>query len=448
MNLAELWNTPGFFYAIGYSLALGVMLHHQPRKTGPRRLWGTWLAEWVFLSVLMQLTGGARGLRYVLTMITIIASMFLLCRYNLPDEARAGFVTIKAFICGELASSLCWQVCYDLARRFDRLQTLWGLNLTMFGTFIPIMVILWGVEHQLRIAGAQVTYTPRDIALEGLIGLSVYVVSNLGYLDSSTLFSGSGARDIFAIRTLVDLSGAILIYALQGQLIEAQARFERDALRSLRDMQYQSLQLTQESIELVNRKYHDLKHQIALLRAGALTDGGGALLDQMEGEIKQYEALSHTGNAVLDALLSVKGLYCLNHHIELKAMVEGEALSFMEDAEIAALFGNMLDNAIEAVEKIPDEERRLIRLNVLSERGFLRILLQNRCEAPPAFEDGLPLTTKRDGRYHGYGMKSMRHTVEKYSGSLVAAQEGEWFVVRILMPLTGEAAGSRGYGPG
>ena len=67
----------------------------------------------------------------------------------------------------------------------------------------------------------------------------------------------------------------------------------------------------------------------------------------MEREIKIYETQNKTGNKVLDTILTSKSMHCQRHGIELKFMGEGQLLNFMEDMDISALFGNMLDNAIE-----------------------------------------------------------------------------------------------------
>ena len=107
----------------------------------------------------------------------------------------------------------------------------------------------------------------------------------------------------------------------------------------------------------------------------------------------------------------------------------------LDDMDLSALFGNMLDNALECVERIEDAPRRLVRLYVGGEKGFLRIRLENTCDWPVRFSDGLPLTDKPDKRQHGFGMKSMRRTVEKYGGSLVASQQDGWFILKILVPL-------------
>ena len=89
-------------------------------------------------------------------------------------------------------------------------------------------------------------------------------MSNLSYLDQNGLFSGRFAMDIFIIRTLVDLSGMAVLYAYHIQVKEMQLRLEKDALRNIMEMQYKNYQLSRESIDVVNQKYHDLKHQINL----------------------------------------------------------------------------------------------------------------------------------------------------------------------------------------
>ena len=73
-----------------------------------------------------------------------------------------------------------------------------------------------------------------------------------------------------------------------------------------------------------------------------------------------------------------------------------------------------------------------------AEKGFLRIRIENYCDQRLVFVDGMPVTTKRDKRYHGFGMKSMRRTVEKYGGSMVAAQKDGWFELKILIPMAGQ----------
>ena len=89
-------------------------------------------------------------------------------------------------------------------------------------------------------------------------------------------------------------------------------------------------------------------------------------------------------------------------------VADGAALDFMDVMDISNLFGNALDNAIEGTAKVADPERRLIHLSVARQKGFAAIRIENCYDGELQFENGLPVTTKADGRYHGFGVKSIR----------------------------------------
>ena len=200
-------------------------------------------------------------------------------------------------------------------------------------------------------------------------------------------------------------------------------------------MQYSNYEMLEKSISTVNQKYHDLKYQIAYLKQDIGEEERRHYLDQLEQEIKVYEAQNKTGNKVLDTLLTSKKIYCQSNWIELTSVVEGAAIDFLNEMDISTLFGNILDNAIESVMKIERKERRLIHLAVAKQKGFLRIRAENCYEEEPVFENGLPITTKLNKKYHGFGLKSIQSTVKKYEGSFTINAENGWFVLRILIPL-------------
>ena len=155
----------------------------------------------------------------------------------------------------------------------------------------------------------------------------------------------------------------------------------------------------------------------------------------MEQEIRAFEAQNKTGNEVLDTILTGKSLICQQKDITLTVAADGQALDFMDVMDLSALFGNAIDNAIEAVSLVKDPEQRLVLLTVARKKGFLGIRLKNRYETGPITEGALPETTKPDKRYHGYGLKSIRSTVEKYGGTLSINGTDGWFDLDILIPL-------------
>ena len=405
------------------------------RKIGRWKLAAVSCVQFALLLFFMIITDGVRKELFIPSMIVIVG-ILLGYIYVCNDFSlrEAGFYCVKAFINGEFAASLCWQIYYYLTYIKGIYGEYWRW-IELILVYTAVFTILALMEQSLKKDLEEIHITRRELEVVIIIAASVFAMSNLSYLDQNGLFSGSFIMDIFIIRTLVDLSGVAVLYAYHVQVKEIQIRFEKDTLRNIMEMQYKNYQLSKENIDMVNQKYHDLKHQINLLKTQSYTGKSTKYLEQMEKEIKVYETQNKTGNAILDAVLTNKAMICQNKEIELKFIIDGEALSFMDEMDVSALFGNMLDNAIESAEKQIEKDKRLIWLYVTREKHFVRIRTENYCDGKILFKNGMPVTTKRDRRFHGYGMKSIKSTVEKYNGSVVAAQENNWFELKILLPI-------------
>ena len=434
MNTAEVLNTPGYYYAIAYALSVFVITCTNERKIGRWKLAVVSCAQFALLLFFMTVTDGVRQELFVPSMLLIV---LLLLGYiyicNDFSLREAGFYFVKAFINGEFAASLCWQIYYYLRyiRGIQGELLKWVELILVYAVIFTILALM---ELNLKKDLEELHITRRELLVVIIIAASVFAMSNLSYLDQNGLFSGTFVMDIFIIRTLVDLSGIAVLYAYHVQVKEIQIRFEKETLHNIMEMQYKNYQLSKENIDMVNQKYHDLKHQINLLKTQAYVGKSTSYLEKMEREIRVYETQNKTGNQILDAVLTNKAMICQNKEIELKFIVDGGALSFMEDMDVSALFGNMLDNAIESAEKQQEKQKRLIWLYVTKEKQFVRIRTENYCDEKIRFKNGMPVTTKKDRRLHGYGMKSIKSTVEKYHGSVVAAQENNWFELKILLP--------------
>ena len=436
MNTAEVLNTPGYYYAIAYALSVFVITCTNERKIGRWKLAVVSCAQFALLLFFMTATDGVRRELFLPSMIVIVGLLLGdICICNAFSLREAGFYCVKAFINGEFAASLCWQIYYYLTYARGMHGEFWKW-VELILVYAVIFTILTLIELNLKKDLEEIHITRRELLVVIIIAASVFAMSNLSYLDQDGLFSGSFVTDIFIIRTLVDLSGIAVLYAYHIQVKEIQIRFEKDTLRNIMEMQYKNYQLSKENIDMVNQKYHDLKHQINLLKTQSYASAGKSTsyLEKMEREIRVYETQNKTGNPILDAVLTNKALLCQNKEIELKFIVDGGALSFMEDMDVSALFGNMLDNAIESAQKQQEKQKRLIWLYVTREKQFVRIRTENYCDEKIQFKNGMPITTKKDRRLHGYGMKSIKSTVEKYNGSVVAAQENNWFELKILLP--------------
>jgi sensor histidine kinase regulating citrate/malate metabolism len=271
-----------------------------------------------------------------------------------------------------------------------------------------------------------------------MVGAAVFALSNISFVIPNTLFGGVLGREIMSFRTVIDLVGIAMLYAHYAVCREYRAVREFTSLYGIVHTQNTYYQSYKDSLDLINRKYHDLKHQIIALRAERDEDKRRDFLDQMESEIKAFEAQNKTGNIVLDTILTTKALYCQSRGISLTVVADGAELNFMSTSDLASLFGNMLDNAVQSAEKLPDKERRLITLTVAHQKGFILIKTENYFEGDMVFADGLPKTTKFNTDYHGYGLKSIREIAKKYDGVMSINTEGNWFVLTLLFPEVGE----------
>lgn len=441
MNGMTFVNTPGYYYSIAYFLAAFLVNRTNKQRDGVKG-WKRWIMiiHIVFFGGIvgfMELTDGVRQMLFIPCMMVSISMLlfyiYLCCDFGLKD---AGYYCARAFICGEFAASLCWQIYfYFITIKSDDIKWFGWKWLELLGVYVSVFGVLYFLEMYLKEETEENSVNSRELITVIIITAAVFVVSNISYLDQGTLFSSRFAGEMFTIRTLVDLSGMAVLYAYHIQMRELQMKFEVDTLQNILEMQYKNYQLSQESIEIVNQKYHDLKHQITLLKAEANSEKSTQYLEQMEKEIKSYEAQNKTGNKVLDAVLTSKSLYCQNKGIVFTCVADGTLLNFMAEMDISALFGNILDNAIEGAEKIPEKEKRLIHLSVAEQKSFLRIRVENYCEEKIVFKNGIPQTTKKDKRFHGFGMKSIQSTVKKYGGSVTAGVRDNWFELRILIPL-------------
>ena len=210
---------------------------------------------------------------------------------------------------------------------------------------------------------------------------------------------------------------------------------ELDGIQSVWRQQKKQYEITQETIEMVNRRCHDLKHQIRALRQLGNCQEREEYFDEIERGIVIYDTAVKTGNKALDIVLMEKGLFCQEHDIQWSCMADGSKLEFMKLEDIYAIFGNALDNAISAVLELKDACRRIISLKIITKDELMVIQVQNYHDRQLRFENGLPVTTHKEKNLHGFGMKSMLHTVEKYGGTITVNAQDGIFMLQILIPL-------------
>ena len=416
-------------------LACLMYLRFLPPRFGGWKRWTLYGASLAVLSAYLIMTDGHSGVLFNLLYAGSVLLMLLFFRIaSKSDIYQSVFFCARSVVLAGFAASLIWQLYVYFAPDHPFLQHLWVLCLFILVGYTAVFGLLWWLEDGQSMTSIDFQITPRTAINTVIIAAVIYVLSSISYTGVDTPFTASGRMEIYAARSIVYFGGVALLTAYQSQLCDLLTQREADALRNMLHLQYENYKMRQESIDLINRKYHDLKHQIAILRSET-PSSRTQILDQMEQEIKSYEANNDTGNKVLDTVLTGKSLTCSAQNIQLTCVADGTALNFMDVMDISNLFGNALDNAIESVSKLSDPQRRLIHLSVSRQKGFAAIRIENCYEGALKFEKGLPLTTKADGRYHGFGLKSIQATARKYGGSATVSTHDGWFELRVLIPL-------------
>ena len=226
-----------------------------------------------------------------------------------------------------------------------------------------------------------------------------------------------------------------LLYLQSALFKKSSMRKELETIQLLWHQQKGQYQLSKETIELINHKCHDLKHQVQAIRAVKDEKERETYLEKIEKSVQIYSAIVRTGNEILDTILTEKSLICENSGIHINCVADGSLLAFMNPVDLYTVFGNALDNAIEAVRKLESKEKRVIDIMLYERQSFLMLQIVNPMCGEVKFEDGLPLTTKAKNGYHGYGMKSMLHTIQKYEGHLTTEVKNGCFYFNVMLPL-------------
>lgn len=271
-----------------------------------------------------------------------------------------------------------------------------------------------------------------DRSMLAMFLVVVFVIIGFDLLIKSLAWESIKFTTLVLIRLVHAVICAFVLFA-EYEILYARRmsdeKAETERLLAERDRQYR---LSRENIEAINIKCHDIRHQIRHLADKGETMDKAVLAD-IAHEVNVYDSVVQTGNEALDTILTEKSLACSNEGIVLSCIADGSALGFMTPSDIYSLFGNALDNAIEATRKVGDPDRRTITLNVERRGGMTAVSIENYCVEEPRFKDGLPLTTKRDRMNHGFGTKSMECIVRRNGGTLhMGARNGVFYLNALL----------------
>lgn len=270
----------------------------------------------------------------------------------------------------------------------------------------------------------------------------------------------------FAVLCLAFVAFVGLLWAIR--VLARQRRLEQEALSAkLNEAYYESME--QQHFEL-RRLRHDMANHLQALSA-LPSEKKDTYIRELLDSGALAKTLNYCGDPTLNAVLSVKENLLRQQNISLELKLDiPEELPF-EKADLCAIYANALDNAAEACAGLPEEKpettkaepranntkNRTIILESRARKGMLVFQITNPVpENVPGQHAGtsvqtfsalsagkeksgqagtLPPTTKKDRTRHGYGLRSIRMSVEKYGGHMEIRQEEGQFTLFGYLPM-------------
>lgn len=345
-------------------------------------------------------------------------------------------------VCSCLGAECLGMVLHRIVRliQVDSFWIQWALRMALTVLLIGCIALL--AKKLLRkrmLHDGKYLMNKRKLVFSLLVLLLFLLVSNYQFIFWLLGNKGETSQNmVLAFRVIVGVSCMLLLF-LQNDMERVQeAQKELELLNQMWHRQQEQYKLSKENIDIINRKCHDLKHQMAVLRAIRDKSEIDRQVSEMENAVMIYDSVIHTGNTTLDVVLTEKGLLCEANQINITCMVDGKLLNFVDTVDLYTMFGNALDNAIESVMQQQDRQKRVIQVASYVEQGMVLIRFRNYCDQPPELVDGLPRTSKEDENYHGFGLKSIRYAAEKNGGGMNIQTGSNFFTLQILLPLPQE----------
>lgn len=265
--------------------------------------------------------------------------------------------------------------------------------------------------------------------------LFFFVCSNIGYMVVGTFIltnilytEGEAYSNMLLVCSVVLLFTFIInvFFSNKYSRIENEAQQQRMAIYKL-ETQTRYYEEKMRDEERIKEIYHDMKNHLLLLEEewGEKNSTG---IENLRKEMAQYENYYRTGNKFVDIILKDKLTKATEYGIHIEDLVELIDIDFIEPLDLSTVFGNLLDNAIEACRLIEEPEKRQISISSKRERNLLIISIKNNRVC-----GNIKNAPKKV--IHGYGLTNVTAAVHKYGGEIDIMEEEQEFAVNIVIPI-------------
>ncbi|RDY27740.1 ATP-binding protein [Romboutsia weinsteinii] len=391
----------------------------------------------------------------VVLIISIIL-LFLICKvsYSLDLKKALVYSVLYIFIYRGIELTLGYIILYIYIITKNKLNLNWGIYFDILRTLIISLCIILTAYYSDKLKNLSLNkkyylYIGFTIVMNTLVIFFLNKASsslyNLYNIISDKKIKLSQSFEIipfvnFAEQVLpyiIIASNIVFIFALIKLLKSTQEKAKLEVINKKLDMQYNYYLNIKESQEKVKRLYHDINNHMTNIKViQNKNDEVDKYVASINDELKDFESTYNTGNVILDIILSEKNKLCKLKNIEFLCNIDFSKCDFVEMIDVSSVFTNLLDNAIEACEKIENKEhKRYISIRGTIVKSYYIIKCENSKTNKVISKNNKILTSKKDKYIHGIGIDSIKSSIKKYDGEIDIQVEENKFVATIYIPL-------------
>ena len=269
--------------------------------------------------------------------------------------------------------------------------------------------------------------------LTNMASIVVIFGYQLGYFENSkfeTLY-------LLICSIFLIISNLALVFILKKIISDYTIKNENEMIIHKIESQYNHYIELQSAQLRVRKLYHDMKNHLICIENMKNQEALSLeYINSIRMELEEWNSIKTTGNMIVDIILSEKQQVCRDKNINFIVEVNLVKYDFIDMMDMCSIFSNILDNAIEACDKIEDCKNRNIRIvsNIINK--FLVIKCENSKVNNIVEKSNKIFTDKKDKFIHGIGINSIKTSVEKYNGTVAIDYNNEIFVINIYIPLS------------
>lgn len=231
------------------------------------------------------------------------------------------------------------------------------------------------------------------------------------------------------------LTCLIMYFVVQQMNKDNQTKLEYELMKEKEKYSKESMEIIKRGNEELREFKHDLKNYLLPLQEMAEKMPQSEMADACEKifqKIEDVQTLIQTGNRYVDSMINTKISLARSEKTDVKCTILSR-MDGVDGLEFCSVFGNLMDNAIEAERTVADGKK--IEILIEEKMGYLRLLVQNKIDRSVLKENPELRTTKKTEGVHGIGHKSVEWTMQKMGGAVKYYEKDGMFCAETVFPV-------------